>query len=128
MPARKNQPTMMWHPETGKPTTFDHPDDVPAGYVDTHPQNLEPAERKAAIAKLRVEKKTKGAPEAKPLTRKELVAALTEGGIEFDGNAETAALDKTLADAIKAHLTEAEVEFEADADTRTLLSMVPKPE
>lgn len=125
MPSRKSMPIMKWHPETGKSQIFDHPDDAPAGYVDEHPNNMEPADRKAAVAKLRNEKKTKGeAP--KPLTRKEVIASLTDGGIEFDGNAETPALEKTLADALKVHLTEAGVEFEADADTRTLLTMVPK--
>lgn len=125
---RKDAPVMKWHPETGKPHTFAHPDDVPAGYVDEHPNNLEPAARKAAVAKLKAEKKAGRVEQSKPLDRKEVVAALTEGGIQFDGNAETADLDKILADALKEHLTAAEVEFPSDANTRDLLALVPKPE
>lgn len=124
----KPAPTMAWHPETGKSKVFNHPDEVPVGYVDTHPNNLEPADRQAAIAKLKAEKAAGRVAPAKPLTRKEVVAALTEGGITFDGRADTAALDNVLGDALKAHLAAAEVEYPSDANTRELLALVPKPE
>jgi sugar lactone lactonase YvrE len=125
---RKNAPVMKWHPETGKSKVFDHPDDVPAGYVSEHPNNLEPADRKAAIAKLKAEKKAGKVEKAEPLTRKEIIAALTDGGLPFDGNAETVDLDKALSDALKEHLQAAEVLYPSDADTRELLTLVPKPE
>ncbi len=125
---RKNAPIMKWHPETGKPHTFNHPDDAPAGYVDEHPDNLEPDDRKAAIAKLKAEKVAGRVEKPKPLTRKEIVTALTEGGIAFEGTATTPALDKVLYDALTEHLVAADIDYPSDAETRELLTLVPKPE
>lgn len=123
----KHAPVIKWHPETGKPQTFNNADEAPAGFVDEHPNNMEPEDRKAAIAKLRASKPEK-VEKAKPMTRKEIVATLTDGGILFDGKADTATLEGVLVDAIKAHLTAVEIEFSNDADTRDLLALVPKPE
>lgn len=111
----KQEPTMAWHPETGENQIFNHPSEVPEGWLDTHPSNV-----KAAV-------KQEG---NKPLsmTRKEIVAALNDGGLSFDNKAPVKALYAQLTDAVKAVLTEAQVQFDPNADTKDLLALLPKPE
>lgn len=117
MPSRKSYPVVMWHPETREPTTFDHPDDVPAGYLDhpaAAPAKPVPDEAETAVTL--------------PLNRKEIRAELDEAGITYDKSAKTGDLYTVLVDALKAHLNEAEVEYPADADAKALLALVPKPD
>lgn len=126
-------PTMKWHPETGEATTFNHPSEVPAGYVDTHPNNLSEADRKAAVEALNKPAAvvvTPAVPDKSGLclTRKEIAAELSEGGIQFAKNEPTQALYDKLMAALKEHLTIAEVPFHEDADAKALLALVPPPE
>jgi hypothetical protein len=98
MTERKSLPTMAWHPETGENQIFDHPSEVPEGWLDTHPNN-----------------KPKGAKEAKapapdafkdaPMSKDEIVAALTAGGVQFDANAKPKALQGVLREAVVKALT-----------------------
>jgi hypothetical protein len=46
-PERKSLPTMAWHPETGENQIFDHPSEVPEGWLDTHPNNKPKAAKEA---------------------------------------------------------------------------------
>lgn len=114
-------PAMKWHPETGEPTVFNAPGDVPAGYLDRHPND--PAGK--------VEVKKPDAPAKVPalcLTRKEIRAELDAGGIAYEKDEPTAVLYDKLVAALKAHLEAAEVEFDEAADAKALLALVPKPE
>lgn len=109
-----NFPAMKWHPQTGEVKLCHKADDVPEGWIDTHPANL------ANVAQ--------PAPVKLPMKRKDIVAALSEGGITFDVKSPTYDLYALLVENLKAALTEAEIEFAADADANTLLGLLPKPE
>lgn len=118
MSAAKQQPTMAWHPETGESKIYNHPSEVPEGWLDTHPDNVPKAPKPAPSP---VEDKL-------PMTRKEIVAALTEGGLQFDPKAPVKVLYAQLTDAVKSALTDAGVSFDDAADTKALLEKLPKPE
>lgn len=111
-------PTMAWHPETGESKIFKHPSEVPEGWLDTHPDNVPKVVKPAAPV----------ADDKLPMTRKEIVAALTDGGLQFDAKAPVKVLYAQLTDAVKSALTDAGVEFDAAADTKALLEKLPKPE
>lgn len=114
--SNKHEPTMAWHPETGENKVFNHPSEVPAEWLDTHPSNKPKEVEKAPAAK----------PE--PMTRDEIVAALSDGGVEFDDKSKTKVLAEILRKSVIAALTSAEVEFDADASTKDLLAKLPSPE
>src|SRR5581483_9866922 len=111
MTNTKSAPTMAWHPETGENRVFPHPSEVPEGWLDTHPSNASKA----------AEGGDKNPGDKLPMTRKEIVAALNDGGISFDKQAKTSALYAQLLDAVKSALTEAGVEFDVNADAKVLL-------
>lgn len=120
----KSSPTMAWEPKTGESKIFNHPDDVPAGWLDTHPDNL------ASVTKPEPDKApdapTKAAP--LPLTRKEMVKALQDGGIAFDPAAKVDVLYSVLTEAVQKFLITAEIEFDPALDTKALLALVPPTE
>lgn len=118
--ALKSAPTRAWHPQTGESQVFNHPSEVPEGWLDTHPDNIKKDAPKAAEVKNDGEKLS--------MTRKELVEALAAGGIEHDPKAPVKVLDGVLREAAIAFLTDAKVEFDAKADTKTLVGLLPKPE
>lgn len=111
-------PKMRWHPVTGENQTFADEESAPEGWLDHHP--ADPAHAKPAEPVVPAEVLP---PPEKPLTGKELVVALTEGGIVFDKNAKVAELDALLRDALVAALTKAAVPFDTDASTRALLTL-----
>lgn len=120
-------PAYKWHPETGEQKLFTKAGDVPQGWLDTHPSNLsEDDKARLADAAKAPEAQTKAAPLS--LTRKEVVKALQDGGIQFDPAAKVDVLYAILTEAVKKFLTEAEVEFDPAADTKALLELLPKPE
>lgn len=109
----KHEPTMAWHPETGENKIFNHPSEVPEGWLDTHPSNVAKAEKPAAFKDA-------------PMSKEEIVAALTAGGVQFDANAKPKALQGVLREAVTKALTAAEVSFDANASTKELLSLLPE--
>lgn len=111
----KHEPTMAWHPETGENKIFNHPSEVPEGWLDTHPSNVAKAEKPATVA-------FKDA----PMSKDDIVAALTAGGVQFDANAKPKALQGVLREAVIKALTAAEVAFDADKSTKELLSLLPE--
>lgn len=109
-------PGMRWHPQTGESRVFDKAEDVPEGWINTHPASL-PAEAAPA-----------GADETASLnmTRKEIVAALEEGGIQFNPRHGVKALYALLVENLKKALTEMDVPFNADTtDAKELLGLFP---
>lgn len=104
-----SEPTMAWHPKTGENKIFNSSSEVPEGWLDTHPNNV--AE--------------KSAPD---MTRKEIIAALSSGGIQFDERANKETLYEVLTDAVKKALTEAEITFNPALTTKQLLDLLPSPE
>lgn len=114
-------PAMMWHPETGENRIFNSADEVPEGWLDTHPNNKDAAEQRKAAAEAR------NPPATLPLTRAEIVKALGDGGINFNPRAATKALYDQLLGELKKTLTEAGIAYEQEADAKTLLGLLPDP-
>lgn len=111
----KHQPTMAWHPKTGECQVYNHPDDVPADWLDTHPDNVKAkaaAEKSAAVA------------EGLPMTRAEIVKALTDFEITFRASAKDKALYALLEKSLREHFATEKVEVPADADVPALLALV----
>lgn len=105
-------PALKWDPETGECREFTKAGDVPAGWLNTHPNNLPKAEK--------VE------PAPLPLSRKEVLKALKDGGIEFAASADHRSLYDLLLQSVKASLTEAGIAFDAEStDAKELLGLFP---
>lgn len=117
-----NYPAMKWHPETGEAKTFVAPEDVPEGWLDIHPSNLpEPA----PVAASKVVSPADSA--ALPMTREEMKAELSAGGIPFASNAKDATLYAALKKGVQEFLTGAGVAFPADADVPALIALAKTP-
>lgn len=102
-------PGMRWHPETGECKTFATAAEMPEGWLDCHPSSL--PEKPADQA----------------MTRKEITAALNDGGISFKPTASTASLYDLLVDSLKTALVTAEIYFDsASTDARALMGLFPK--
>lgn len=123
-------PAMFWSPTAtkdadGKDTTesrvFNAPEDVPEGWLPTHPNN--PAlKAKPAVKKL-------DEPEVLiPMTREEVLAELEAGGIAYSKKSKDSVLYKLLVDKLQDHLKAAGVEYPANSTAKQLLLLVPKPE
>lgn len=108
--TEKFAPVMAWHPETGENRIFNYPSEVPADWLDTHPNNVV---------------KPKADPD---MTKDEIMAALTEGGVQFDPKAKTKVLAATLRSAVEKALVSAEIDFGPDQPTKELLALLPPPE
>ena len=118
----QSYPAMKWDPVTKESRVFNKASEVPDGWLDTHPDNLEnmPQPVKAP------EVQAKAVP--LPLTRKEMVQALQDGGIPFDPASKVDVLYAILTEAVKKFLTDADIAFDPAADTKVLLGLLPKPE
>lgn len=114
----KHEPTMKWHPETCESKIFNHPSEAPADWLDTHPSNAAKVEKAAAVPVFK----------DAPMSKDEITAALTAGGISFDASAKAKALQPVLREAVTKALDEAEVEFDANLSTKELLALLPDPE
>lgn len=121
--SRAEYPAMKWHPETGEAKVFHKAEDVPDGYLDTHPSNL----ANVAAANQEASKKLNKA-KTLPLSKDEIIAALVEGGIGYPKQASAKALYDLLTEKVKAALTEAGTSFDPEADTKTLLGLLTPPE
>lgn len=106
-----NYPAMKWHPVTAEARTFTAPEDVPEGWLDTHPSNLPP----------------KPAEPVPPMTRDEIKAALDKLQVQYAKNAGDAKLYGLLDEAAREDLTAAGIEFDPHANTATLLALLPEP-
>ena len=116
---------MRWHPKTGEATVFNSLGDIPADYLDRHPEDTNTVTQEAAPAP-KVAEKVKAA--ELPMDRKAIRTALGEGGIAYDKTAPTQALYDLLLTSVRGVLTEMEVPFDADADAKTLLGLLPPSE
>lgn len=110
-------PAFKWHPKTGESQIFNAEHEVPDGWLDTHPDNVkadEKADDKTPLsAKL-------------PMTKKEIVKALVEGGIDYDTAAPASVLYGFLDEKLREHLTAAQVEIPEGADVPALLALIAK--
>lgn len=117
-PTKASQfPAMLWNQKTGESRVFERAEDVPAGYLDHYPTDAEKAEAPEPAS-----------PNALPMTREEIIAALKQGGIKFKGNASAAVLYAQLTDAVHFALTEAKVEFNPESPTPDLLKLLAPKE
>lgn len=114
-------PTFRYGPN-GAAEIFHHSDDVPEGWTDNPADHAEKAEKPPAPPK------AADNDAALPMTKKQVVEALADGGIEFKPRASHAALYELLVENLRKALTEAEIAFAADADATALLELLPKPE
>jgi len=115
-PKDQSYPALKWHPENGECRLFHSEASVPKGWLDQHPRNLKP------------ESVDPAAPAPLPMTRKEIVDALNNGGISYDPKAKVSVLYDQLTVAVKEALTTADISFDDDADTKELLALLPTPE
>lgn len=108
---RPDYPAMKWHPVTGEYILANDASEVPAGYLDTHPNNL-PAVTVAPPARM---------------DRKDIILCLQDGAIPYKANAPTKALYELLLLGLKAALSAAEIAFDQEStDATALLSLFPK--
>lgn len=123
-----NYPAMKWHPGTAEARVFAAPEDVPEGWLDTHPSNLPlvppvpPAPRGAGFGPDVTAKDP-----APPMTRDEIKAALDKLQVQYAKNAGDAKLYALLDEAVREDLTAAVIEFDPRANTATLLALLPEP-
>lgn len=119
-------PTMAWHPETSESRIFNHPSEVPEGWLNTHPSNVSKEDAKPVSVSKEPVKPADA--DKVPMTRKEIAAALSDGGVAFDPKQSVKVLYTQLTEAVKTALTDSGVEFDPAADTKALLEKLPKPE
>lgn len=118
-----NYPAMKWHPETGESRVFIAPEDVPAGWIDTHPNNLPPDVKPVAEA---LAAKIEG--DALPLTKKQIKVELDAAGVTYPATANVKALYELLSDTLKTFCANNDIAYEPNADVPTLLALVKQPE
>lgn len=120
-----NYPARKWHPETGETDVFNAPEDVPEGWLDTHPENA----KRLEAAKAPVAKAKPGAPAAVvepdlPMKRAEIRKELDAAGVEYPKNAPTQVIYNLLGDTAKTFLAANKIEYDPEADVPTLLALV----
>lgn len=104
---------ILWDPDTGAHHVFRDSETPPAHFLPHHPEDT---------AKLG--DKPSDADTAKPLTKDELVTALTDGGIAFKATEKVEELTTKLVSALKTALTDRQIEFTEDEHPRSLLAKV----
>lgn len=128
-----NYPAMKWQPITGEARTFTAPEDVPEGWLDTHPLNLPPKPAPLTVAEAAevLRASTRPAPDSNagelPMTRDEIKVALDQLQVQYAKNAGDAKLYVLLGEAVREDLTAAAIEFDPHANTATLLALLPEP-
>lgn len=102
-------PTVMYGPD-GDARVFHHHKDIPDGWLDDPAKHAPGKPAPAAKAAL-------------PLTREEIIAALTTAEIDYPKTAGVAKLYDLLLTELRLHLTAEKVAFPADADAKALLAL-----
>lgn len=113
-----NYPAMKWHPETGEAKTFTSADEVPKGWLDTHPNNL-PANPDAGSASVPAR------PDPLPMSRDAIKKALDDAGITYAKSAKDQTLYDLLVSELRAHLTSQGVAWGKGDDATTLIHLLP---
>lgn len=133
--AHKPAPTMAWNPEKleeggYESRTFNHPSEVPEGWLDTHPEHpsLKVPVKPPGVINPKGSKAPEAAKVPLDMTRKEITAALDEGGVKYDPQAKVADLYPLLTENVKKALLEAEIEFDPNAGTKALLALLTPAE
>lgn len=116
--ADPNYPAMKWHPETGEAKTFTSADEVPEGWLDTHPSNL-PATPDAGAASVPAR------PDPLPMSRDAIKKALDDAGITYAKNAKDQTLYDLLVSELRAHLTDQDIHWAETDDAPTLINLLP---
>jgi hypothetical protein len=104
-------PALKWHPETGDCKQFERADDVPDGWLDTHPANQLAAPVLNAAA----------------ITREEIVSALKAGNVVHKASEGTSKLLALLTREVHDTLKRLGHEFDPSADVRALLAKLGPP-
>ncbi len=105
---------MFWNPADGEPVTIGDDEEVPEGFLDHHPDDME---KGGAAAPPEVEQEV-------PLTHEELVTALQNSGTSFNEEADDAALTKQLVGLLHKALKARKVTFAKTDGPRALLAML----
>jgi hypothetical protein len=116
-------PTYHYGPN-GEAEIFHHSDHVPKGWTP-HPKAADEAQDGD---EKQPDPKTGDGAAALPMKKKDIVAALSEGGIDFNSRASAGDLYTLLLENLRKVLTEAEIAFAPEADAPALLELLPKPE
>lgn len=130
-PHVTDYPAMKWGPN-GERKLFQNAAEVPAGWTD-NPESLPKAA--PAAAKPVAKPPAKAPPALKvvppaplaPLTRDQVSAELTAGGVAFQPLAPLPELTELLVASLQTHLTDSKIAFPADADVHALLALVKSP-
>lgn len=110
-----------WDPKTGEMRIFEDDEKEPAGWLDTHPDNLKLRGGDPYAAK------TTPAATAAPalsMTRAEIIAALKGGEIKFNPTASAVALHDVLRNALVAVFAERKIPVTDDLTTKDMLDIV----
>lgn len=114
-------PRILWHFKTGDSIVVGDGEADPDDYLDFHPADEVKARAAAALNPV-------PAPPTKdpnaPLTRKEVIAFLNEGGIAFDKENKVEDLTKLLIDAARSALSGAGRPAPDDASPRAVMALV----
>ena len=112
--APAEYPKYFWSP-SGEQMVANSIGDVPAGYTPYSPLDTERAAAATGVKSA-----------AEPMTKKEVVNALKEGGIAHDAAASHSSLYALLLSGVKTALTEANIAFNSDeTDVKKLLGLFP---
>lgn len=116
-PVSTKYPGWRWDPSTGESRVIVTAEDLPDGWLDHHPAHDGPVAAAPAHD---------DTPAPAIMTRDEITAALTAGGVTFHQSVSTSKLYAKLCEALRNVLTGRNIAFAPDADGRALLALVTK--
>jgi hypothetical protein len=111
-------PVMAWHPETGESQVYPSEADVPEGHLPHHPND---ANKPVPVS-------VKGVADQTQMSREEIVAALSAGGVTFNPRAKHKELAAVLREAVTKALFESGVDPVPDFPTKQLMELLPPAE
>lgn len=122
-----------WHEKTGDMLILEDHEETPAGYIDTHPDqlklrgNVEPnapgqgPKQSFRPKDVPIKDQTSGEPGDKPLTREEVIKGITAGGMNYNPKSPTPALDKLLHAALAEVMVERGLQNVDQMSTRQMM-------
>lgn len=124
MPKDPNYPAMKWHPDTAEARVFTALEDVPAGWLDTHPSNLPPKDAEPEQQAAKDAASNAGEP---PMTRAEIKAALDKLQVQYAKNAGDAKLYVLLDEAVREDMVAAGVDVTPGLTVPMMLAILLEP-
>lgn len=122
-----------WHEKSGDMIILEDHEETPKGYINTHPDNLalqkgnvepnKPGEgpKDKRPINVPIKDQSTGEPGDKPLTRTEIIAGITAGGMNYNPKAPTVSLEKSLHQALAEVMVERGLENVDKMSTRQMM-------